>query len=162
MCYNGDAMQAKDIVFAPRGSHHEVEQGMELMPKFDAQGLIPAMVLDYRTKEPLMLAYMNEDALKMTLALGEAVYYSRSRQELWHKGLTSGHIQKVHRILVDCDQDALVLLVEQLGAGACHTGHHSCFYRGVVPGAAAEGVPVPLEAADGGCAFDAESVYGCK
>ncbi len=149
------------ITFAPRGSHAEVETGMLLMPRFDAQGLIPAMVLDCRTREPLMLAYMNEESLRMTLELGEAVYYSRSRREIWHKGKTSGHIQKVRQILVDCDQDALVLLVEQLGAGACHTGHHSCFYRALSMGESlVAGEPVVLEAADEGCSFDAEAVYG--
>ena len=157
------AMSDKNIVFAPRGSYREVEKGMLLMPRFDADGLIPAMVLDYRTGEPLMLAYMNEQALRMTLEIGEAVYYSRSRQEIWHKGLTSGHIQKVHHILIDCDQDALVLMVEQIGAGACHTGHHSCFFRSVPFGEQlVEGEPVALAAADDGCTFDAESVYGKK
>lgn len=161
--YNTPAMSNKNIVFAPRGSYKEVEKSMLLMPKFDEKGLIPAMAVDYRTKEPLMLAYMNEEALKMTLAIGEAVYYSRSRQEIWHKGLTSGHIQKVHGILVDCDQDALVLLVDQIGAGACHTGHHSCFFRAVPFGdAVKDGDPVALEAADDGCTFDAEAVYGKK
>lgn len=161
--YNARVMSDKKIVFAPRGSYKEVEQSMLLMPKFDANGLIPAMAVDYKTKEPLMLAYMNEEALKMTIEIGEAVYYSRSRQEIWHKGLTSGHIQKVHQILVDCDQDALVLLVDQIGAGACHTGHHSCFFRSVPFGdAAKDGEPVALEAADEGCCFDAEAVYGKK
>ncbi len=154
-------MPDKEIEFAPRGSCAEVEKGMLLMPKFDDKGLIPAMAVDYRTKEPLMLAYMNEESFRMTLALGEAVYYSRSRQEIWHKGMTSGHIQKVHRILVDCDQDALVLFVEQLGAGACHTGHRSCFFRSVPFGGALKaGAPVALEPADEGCSFDAGAVYG--
>jgi len=156
-------MSNRTIVFAPRGSYKEVEKSMLLMPKFDEKGLIPAMAVDYKTKEPLMLAYMNEEALKMTLELGEAVYYSRSRQEIWHKGLTSGHIQKVHQILVDCDQDAIVLLVDQIGAGACHTGHHSCFFRSVpFGGAVKDNEPVALEAADDGCTFDAEAVYGKK
>ncbi len=156
-------MPNKDIVFTPRSSREDVEKGMLLMPRFDDKGLIPAMAVDYRTKAPLMLAYMNEEALKMTLALGEAVYYSRSRREIWHKGLTSGHIQKVHQILVDCDQDALVLLVEQLGAGACHTGHYSCFFRAVPCGDAVKrGEPIALEPADEGCCFDAEAVYGHK
>ncbi len=154
-------MSDNNIVFAARGSHKEVEEGMLLMPRFGADGLIPAMAVDCRTMEPLMLAYMNEESLKMTIALGEAVYYSRSRQEIWHKGLTSGHIQKVRRILVDCDQDALVLLVEQVGAGACHTGHRSCFFRSVpIGGDVNPGGPVGLMPADEGCSFDAEAVYG--
>ena len=100
---------------------------MEFAPKFDQNGLIPALAMDHITHEPLMLAYMNAESLRMTMELGEAVYYSRSRQEIWHKGATSGHVQKVKQILVDCDQDALIVLVDQCGAGACHTGHHSCF-----------------------------------
>lgn len=156
-------MSTKNIVFAPRGSYKEVEKKMDFTPKFDANGLIPAMAIDYKTNMPLMLAYMNEESLKMTIALGEAVYYSRSRQEIWHKGLTSGHIQKVHQILVDCDQDALIIVCDQIGAGACHTGHHSCFFRSVPFGdAAVEGTPVQLDAADEGCTFDPDAVYGKK
>ncbi len=156
-------MTDNNIIFAPRGSYKEVESNMTLMPKYDSDGLIPAMAVDYKTKQPLMLAYMNEQSLKMTIALGEAVYYSRSRQEIWHKGLTSGHIQKIHEILIDCDQDALVLLVDQVGAGACHTGHHSCFFRSIPFGDAAQAdVPTDLAAADAGCCFDADAVYGKK
>lgn len=118
------------IVFADRGKVN-VEKGVEFAPKFDQNGLIPALAMDHITHEPLMLAYMNAESLRMTMELGEAVYYSRSRQEIWHKGATSGHVQKVKQILVDCDQDALIVLVDQCGAGACHTGHHSCFYRSV-------------------------------
>lgn len=156
-------MNNKRIVWSARGSHAEVEKNMAFAPKFDAAGLIPALAMDYRTREPLMLAYMNEESLRMTLEIGEAVYYSRSRQEIWHKGATSGHIQKIHQILVDCDQDALILLVDQIGAGACHTGHHSCFYRSVPFGdLVTDGEPVTLNAADNGECFDAESVYGKK
>jgi phosphoribosyl-AMP cyclohydrolase len=148
------------IIFTDRKATN-VEKDLAFAPKFDANGLIPAMAVDHITKEPLMLAYMNEEALKMTLQLGEAVYYSRSRQEIWHKGLTSGHVQKVKQILVDCDQDALVLLVDQIGAGACHTGHHSCFFRSVPFGSdITPGQPVTTAQADNGLAFDAEAVYG--
>ncbi len=152
------------IVFADRGKVN-VEKGTEFAPKFDRDGLIPALAMDHLTREPVMLAYMNAESLRMTLQLGEAVYYSRSRQEIWHKGATSGHVQKVKQILIDCDQDALILLVDQCGAGACHTGHHSCFYRSVPFGAelpnhvAADG-SLNLKEADGGVVFDAESVYG--
>ncbi len=156
-------MTEPQIEFAPRGSYKEVEKQMLFTPKFDANGLITALAIDYKTKQPLMLAYMNEQSLKMTLEIGEAVYYSRSRQELWHKGATSGHIQKIHQILVDCDQDALVLLVDQMGAGACHTGHESCFFRSVPFGKdLVAGSPVGLDAADEGCTFDADAVYGKK
>ncbi len=113
--------------------------------------------MDHVTHEPLMLAYMNAESLRMTMELGEAVYYSRSRQEIWHKGATSGHVQKVKQILIDCDQDALIVLVDQCGAGACHTGHHSCFYRSVPFGeelkAQPQGQPVTLREADGGVVF---------
>ncbi len=101
------------------------------MPKFDEHGLIPAIAIDAKTKEPLMLAYMNEESLKQTLEKQEAVYYSRSRQTLWHKGATSGEFQKIVTIRTDCDQDALLLEVEQMGGGCCHTKRATCFYRKV-------------------------------
>lgn len=120
-----------NITFGPRDDKKALEEKPVFAPKFDSDGLIPAMAIDSTTKEPLMLAYMNAESLKMTLQLGEAVYYSRSRQEIWHKGATSGHVQKISEIRTDCDQDALTLYVEQLGAGACHTGRSTCFYRAV-------------------------------
>lgn len=91
-------------------------------------GLVPAIAQDVHTGEVLMLAYMNQAAWKATLATGEAHYYSRSRNTLWHKGGTSGHVQKVHAIRLDCDADTVLLMVEQIGNAACHTGHRSCFY----------------------------------
>jgi len=109
------------------------EQGRFFTPKFDAHGLMPAMTTDATSGEVLMLAYMNEEALAKTLETGEAHYWSRSRKELWRKGATSGHTQRVVEVRVDCDQDALWLKVEQLGA-ACHTGERSCFYRCVEMG----------------------------
>lgn len=118
-------------MFSNRGDSKAVEEGSTFMPKFDADGLIPAMAIDAKSKEPLMLAYMNAESLAQTLTLKEAVYYSRSRQTLWHKGATSGEFQKVHSIRTDCDQDALILEVEQLGGGCCHTKRPSCFYRTV-------------------------------
>ncbi len=96
--------------------------------KFDARGLIPAVVQDVHTHQVLMVAYMNAEALQRTLETGEAHFWSRSRQELWHKGATSGNVQKVVEIRVDCDADTLLLLVEPAGP-ACHTGNTSCFYR---------------------------------
>ena len=118
-----------ELRFAPRGDKAQLEEGLGFAPKFDADGLIPAMAVDAETREPLMLAYMNEESLRRTLEIGEAVYWSRSRKEIWHKGATSGHIQRIVEILTDCDQDALVLIVRQIGAGACHSGRSSCFYR---------------------------------
>ncbi|OGR21979.1 MAG: phosphoribosyl-AMP cyclohydrolase [Desulfobacula sp. RIFOXYA12_FULL_46_16] len=91
-------------------------------------GLIPAVVQDYRTGEVLMLAYMNEEAFTETLKTGKATYYSRSRKSLWVKGETSGHVQLVKEIRVDCDLDTLLLKVEQIGGAACHKGYRSCFF----------------------------------
>jgi len=95
------------------------------------EGLVPAIVQDYESGEVLMLAFMNQDAWEMTLATGKATYYSRSRQKLWVKGETSGNFQLVKEILVDCDEDTVLLKIEQKGGAACHTGHQSCFYRKV-------------------------------
>jgi phosphoribosyl-AMP cyclohydrolase len=117
-----------------RGSREEIEAGLRFMPKFDSDGLIPAIAQDAATGRILMAAYMNREALERTLEIGQAVYWSRSRQEIWHKGATSGQYQEVVEILVDCDQDCLVLRINQLGGGACHTGAESCFFRRVEPG----------------------------
>ncbi len=111
----------------------EIEGGLVFTPRFDAAGLIPAIAQDADTGDILMVAYMNEESLARTLQTGNAVYYSRSRQKLWKKGEQSGHMQKVQRILVDCDQDCLVLKVT-VESGQCHTGHQSCFYRAVTDG----------------------------
>jgi phosphoribosyl-AMP cyclohydrolase len=94
-----------------------------------ADGLIPAIVQDHKTGELLMLAYMNQDAWEATLSTGNATYYSRSRQKLWVKGETSGHLQRVKEIRIDCDDDTVLLKIEQLGGAACHTGHRSCFHK---------------------------------
>ncbi len=98
-------------------------------------GLVPAIVQDYETRDILMLAYMNREALNATLLTGKATYYSRSRQTLWVKGETSGNLQLVKEIRIDCDDDTVLLKVEQLGGAACHTGHRSCFYKKVEDGA---------------------------
>ncbi|MCX6868494.1 MAG: phosphoribosyl-AMP cyclohydrolase [Verrucomicrobia bacterium] len=148
-----------NTVFAPQGGKMEVEEGLDFSPKFDSNGLIPALAMDASTREPLMLAYMNEESLRRTLEIGEAVYWSRSRQEFWHKGATSGHIQRIVEIRTDCDQDALILMVEQVGAGACHTGRGSCFYRKVVACAGA-GITAQLEWIGPGKSFDPSAVYG--
>ena len=108
------------------------EAGLALDPKWDAAGLVTAVATDATSGEVLMVAHMNAEALAATLATGEAVYWSRSRGELWHKGATSGHTQRIVEIRIDCDQDALWLKVEPAGP-ACHTGERSCFYRRVRP-----------------------------
>lgn len=98
--------------------------------KFDTNGLVPAIVQDAETNQVLMMAYMNQESLKLTLEKGETVFWSRSRNALWHKGATSGNIQKVVEIRVDCDADTLLILVHPAGP-ACHTGEQTCFYRDI-------------------------------
>ena len=118
--------------------------------KWDAQGLVPVIAQEAGTGEVLMLAYMNEESYRKTLETGDAHFWSRSRQSLWHKGGTSGHVQKVRAIRLDCDRDALVLLVEQIGGAACHTGFRSCFYRELKDGRVSECCPI---------VFDPKEVY---
>ena len=148
-----------ELQFSTRPNKKELDETKAFAPKFDEKGLIAAMAIDHATREPLMLAYMNEESLKLTIEKGEAVYYSRSRQEIWHKGATSGHTQIIHEIRTDCDQDALILYVTQQGAGACHTGRRSCFYRAV---SFPQNNPVDLDFVDDEKTFDPDTVYGPK
>jgi phosphoribosyl-AMP cyclohydrolase len=111
----------------------EIEIGLNFQPKFGSDGLITAISQDAKTGDVLMVAYMNEEALGLTLKTGNAVFFSRSRQKLWKKGEESGHVQKVQQILVDCDQDCLILKVT-VDQGQCHVGYQSCFYRAVKNG----------------------------
>lgn len=138
-------------------SHEDLEDGSVFAPRFDANGLITAVAVDAASKEVLMLAHMNREALALTLETGEAHYYSRSRGKIWRKGETSGEVQKVVEMRTDCDQDAILLFVEQTGRGAaCHTGRRSCFYRRVElqnGGAALTDAGVPR-------LFDPKDVYG--
>ena len=120
-------------------STHDIEEGTALTPRFDSNGLVTAVVTDAASGELLMVAHMNAEALAKTIESGEAWYFSRSRQALWKKGETSGHIQRVIELRVDCDQDAVWLRVKVMGHDAtCHTGRRSCFYRtvGLVDGRA--------------------------
>jgi len=118
--------------FAPRTSIEQVEEGMELAPKFDADGLITCVTTEAATGELLMVGYMNRQALQRTIATGEAHYFSRSRQVLWHKGATSGLTQRIVEMRIDDDQDAVWLRVQVAGSGAsCHVGYRSCFYRAI-------------------------------
>jgi phosphoribosyl-AMP cyclohydrolase len=122
--------------FAPRGNKQELEEGEGFAPKFDADGLIVCITSESGSGTILMVAYMNAQALQLTLETGIAHYWSRSRGELWRKGDTSGQVQKVIEMRTDCDQDAIQLIVEAGGDGkACHTGRKSCFYRRVTAGA---------------------------
>jgi phosphoribosyl-AMP cyclohydrolase len=111
-------------------SDKTLEIGDNFTPRFNADGLITAIAQDAKTNQILMVAYMNEEALNLTIETGVATYYSRSRKKLWKKGEQSGHIQKIEQILVDCDQDCLILKVS-VDAGQCHVGYDSCFYRAV-------------------------------
>ena len=115
--------------FAARTSVEQVEEGADLAPKFDADGLIPAVTTAAATGELLMVGYMNAEALKRTIETGEAHYWSRSRQVLWHKGATSGLVQKVVELMIDDDQDCVWLKVEVAGGASCHVGYRTCFYR---------------------------------
>jgi len=134
-----------------------IEEGTAFAPQFGADGLITAVVTDATSGDVLMVAHMDQDALAKTIASGEAWYYSRSRHKLWKKGESSGHVQRVVELRVDCDQDALWLTVEQGGPGACHTGRRSCFYRAVPLG---QSGAVKLEFRNADKTFDPQSVYG--
>ena len=152
-------MGADQPQFAKRSSVEQVEEGTELAPKFDKDGLIPVVTTDYSSGELLMHAYMNAEALAKTIELGEAVYWSRSRQTLWHKGATSGLTQKVRDMRIDDDQDTVWLRVDVQGGASCHVGYRSCFYRRVPVGAA----PTPglaLEFTEAEKVFDPKKVYG--
>ncbi|WP_221794259.1 phosphoribosyl-AMP cyclohydrolase [Oceanobacter mangrovi] len=128
-------MTNPNIRFFPRTSIEQVEEGTELAPRFDADGLIACITTDASSGEVLMLGYMNDEALQRTIATGEAHYWSRSRQLLWHKGATSGLVQHVEEMRVDDDQDAIWIRVSVAGNGAsCHVGYRSCFYRQVPVG----------------------------
>ena len=149
-------MSDEPAPFAPRGSTEEVEEGRALAPKFDADGLVTCVATDARSGEVLMVAHMNAEALRKTIESGEAWYFSRSRRALWRKGESSGHVQRVVELRIDCDQDAVWIRVEQQGAGACHTGRRSCFYRAVPVGKTGA---VTLEFRDGEQTFDPTKVY---
>lgn len=114
-----------------------VEEGLEFNPRFDSNGLITAVAQDAKTGEVLVVAFMNQAALDLTIQTGYATYFSRSRQRVWKKGEQSGHLQRVEQILVDCDQDCVVLKVT-VDAGQCHVGYQSCFYRALKKGTGKE------------------------
>lgn len=145
--------------FAPRSSTDQVEEGLAFAPKFDADGLVTCVTTDAKTGDVLMVAHMNADALQRSVESGEAWYFSRSRKSLWRKGESSGHVQRIVEMRVDCDQDAVWIKVEQGGPGACHTGRRSCFYRAVQLGKSGAAT---LEFRDADKAFDPKAVYGDK
>jgi phosphoribosyl-AMP cyclohydrolase len=135
---------------------NDIEEGLDLKPKFDGAGLLTCVTTDASTGDLLMVAHMNDEALRKTIASGEAWYYSRSRNSLWRKGETSGHVQRVVEMRTDCDQDAIWIRVEQSGA-ACHTGRHSCFYRAIEK---VEGGGARLTFVGAERQFDPKAVYG--
>lgn len=146
--------------FHKRKSVEEVEEGITLSPKFDENGLLPCVTTDSNTKEVLMVGYMNEEALIKTIEKGEAFYFSRSRQEVWHKGETSGLVQKINEIRIDDDQDSIWLSVDVAGSGAsCHVGYKSCFYRSI-PKKNEINLELKLKWEEHEKIFDPEEVYG--
>jgi len=157
-------MSVAPVNFQARESIGQVEEGSDLAPKFDDRGLITAVTTDANSGELLMQGYMNAEALSLTIQTGEAHYFSRSRKVLWHKGATSGLVQKVRELLVDDDQDCIWLRVDVVGGASCHVGYRSCFYRRVPVGDAfrkqQSGGTVDLEWTATEKVFDPEEVYG--
>jgi phosphoribosyl-AMP cyclohydrolase len=147
------------INFEPRTSIEQVEETGSFAPKFDENGLIPVITTDYESGEVLMQGYMNKDALRQTIELGEAVYFSRSRQQLWHKGKTSGLVQTIREIRIDDDQDCIWLRVDVKGGASCHVGYRSCFYRSIPFGSNASD-SIELSFTESEKVFDPKDVYG--
>jgi phosphoribosyl-AMP cyclohydrolase len=149
----------QNIPFPAPGSKTELETGDVLSPRFDANGLVTAVTVDASDNTVLMVAHMNAEALRLTLETGIAHYWSRSRQAIWKKGETSGNMQSVREVRIDCDQDCILLKVETAGDGAnCHTGRRSCFYRIVTAGP--DGLAqLAIDEADTP-RFDPNAVYG--
>ncbi len=145
-------------IFAPRVSVFEVEEGTLLAPKFGPDGLLPVVTTDATSGEVLMMGVMNEEALLRTIETAEAHYWSRSRQCLWHKGATSGLIQKVIDLRIDDDQDAIWLRVAIAGGASCHVGYRSCFYRAAAIGSL--NAPIHLRFTENEKVFDPKTVYG--
>ena len=157
-------MSSQTIRFQARESIVQVEEGTDLAPIFDSSGLITAVTTDASTGELLMQGYMNSEALSMTIRTGEAHYFSRSRQVLWHKGATSGLVQKVVELMIDDDQDCIWLKVDVVGGASCHVGYRSCFYRKIPVGEEfankSSNDSIALEFTDTEKVFDPEKVYG--
>jgi len=147
-----------NIEFEKRKSIEQVEESTELAPKFDENGLIPVVTTDFSSGEVLMQGFMNEEALKLTIKNGEAVYFSRSRNTIWHKGKTSGLIQKIKEIRIDDDQDCVWLRVEVVGGASCHVGYRSCFYRSIPIDNNSSKIVLKFEEKEK--VFDPKEVYG--
>ena len=147
-----------NIQFEKRKSIEQVEESNELAPKFDENGLIPVVTTDFSSGEVLMQGFMNEEALKLTIKNGEAVYFSRSRNTIWHKGKTSGLVQKIKEIRIDDDQDCVWLRVEVVGGASCHVGYRSCFYRSIPIDKNSSKIVLKFEEKEK--VFDPKEVYG--
>ena len=147
-----------NVEFEKRKSIQQVEESTELAPKFDKNGLIPVVTTDFTSGEVLMQGYMNEEAFKKTISLREAVYFSRSREKLWHKGKTSGLVQKIREIRIDDDQDCVWLRVDVKGGASCHVGYRSCFYRSIPIDSDNSKVILKFEEKEK--VFDPKEVYG--
>lgn len=144
-------------MFKDRTSVFEVEEGKFLSPKFDENGLIPVITTDFKTKEILMHGFMNEEALKKTIQTKEAHYWSRSRKSIWHKGKTSGFVQKIKFIRIDDDQDAVWIGVDIGDGASCHVGYNSCFYRSIPLNEQKDPIEMVFEETEK--KFDPEVVY---
>jgi phosphoribosyl-AMP cyclohydrolase len=157
-------MTAPPVRFQARTTIEQVEEGDDLAPKFDERGLITVVTTDADSGEVLMQGYMNTEALQLTISSGEAHYYSRSRQVLWHKGATSGLVQTVRELLIDDDQDCIWLRVDVAGGASCHVGYRSCFYRKIPVSEDFDNKQidghVALEWTETEKVFDPDEVYG--
>ena len=147
-----------EIKFEERKTIEQVEESTELAPKFDQDGLIPVVTTDFSSGEVLMQGYMNDEAFRQTISIGEAVYYSRSRKTLWHKGKTSGLVQNIKEIRIDDDQDCVWLRVDVQGGASCHVGYRSCFYRSVP--FKGDGSKTVLRFEEDEKVFDPKEIYG--
>ena len=150
-----------ETVFEKRVSIEQVEETESFAPKFGQNGLIPVVTTDFESKEVLMHGYMNKEALLMSMKLGEAVYYSRSRKTLWHKGKTSGLTQVIKEIRIDDDQDCIWLRVDVMGGASCHVGYRSCFYRSLPFGSKINNSKrIKLNFEESRKVFDPKQIYG--
>ena len=147
------------LMFKERHSIKEVEEGKYLAPKFDENGLIPVVTTDIKTGDILMHGYMNDVALKKTIETKEAHYWSRSRKKIWHKGKTSGFVQKVKEIRIDDDQDSIWLCVDIGDGSSCHVGYRSCFYRSIPLGKINDSEKLEMEFKDNNKLFDPKKIY---
>ena len=146
-------------MFKKRDNIKEVEEGKYLSPKFDQNGLIPCITTDYKTGDILLQGYMNSEALKITIELKEAHYWSRSRKKIWHKGQISGFVQKIKEIRIDDDQDSIWLAVDIGNGSSCHVGYRSCFYRSIPLGKIKDEEKFEMEFKENKKTFDPKKVY---